>query len=409
MTIHTLATESAVRRARSWLIRQDDSVLVEQARIAAIPAPTGGESARAEYVRGRFVSLGMDVEQDEAGNVLAWYGTVSGAPAREHRPVAVVAHLDTVFPEDTSVEVHRDGGRLLAPGITDNARGLAAMLAVAGALTDAPVTPANPVVFAATVGEEGLGDLRGAKHLFREASPLRDAAAVVVVDGAGDRRIVTRAVGATRVRATLTGAGGHSWGDRGRPNPVYAMARAVAELSELRPPNEGATYSVNVGRVGGGTSVNSIPEEVWFELDLRADEPSALDWLRNAAIEIVDRAAAMERRSKPAQRGPGLRVRFERIGSRPCGVVSPDAPIIRVTEAVTRFLGLEPEFVSSSTDANVPIALGIPTVAIGAGGRAGGIHTLGEWFENDGGARGIERVLLTVLACSGVHGLDPLV
>ena len=398
MNLQQVTEHPLVTRARAELHKRDRHTLDEQIRIVSIEAPTGLEAQRALYIQSRFVAIGLQVlEADAVGNVLA---RLPGGAATDHAPVILASHLDTIFPAGTDVTPQRQGDRVCAPGITDNARGLAGMLAIAAALCKHKVVTDRPIVFVATVGEEGLGDLRGVKHLFRSDSPYAGAHAFVSLDGAGTNRIVNRAIGACRLRAVIRGLGGHSWGDRGLSNPVHAMGLAVARLRELRPEGNPAC-SVNVGRLAGGTSVNAIPSEAWMEVDLRSHDRRALLDLEVGAVQILEQAV----REEIAQSGRGvpLVLEVEKIGDRPCGETDPQHPLVVAAEAATRLVGSTPELTSSSTDANVPISMGIPAITIGAGGNAGGVHTTEEWYENTGGASGIERALLTLLAVAGVQ------
>lgn len=375
----------------------DEQTLAEQLELVRIPAPPFAEEARGAHVLSRFAALGLaDARRDELGNVL---GTWSPGGA-EGAPVVVAAHLDTVFPAGTAVEPRTSGKRIHAPGITDNCRGLAGMLAVARVLGASELRAPRPVLFAATVGEEGIGDLRGVKHLFREGSPLRGAAAFVALDGSGLRRIVHRAIGSRRLRIEISGPGGHSWSDRGVPNPVAALGAAIAGIGGLALPHPDRS-ALTVARVGGGTSVNAIPEAAWMELDLRSEVPGVLGRMEDDVGGVLARAVEGQNVARRAGTPP-LRTTVEVIGDRPSGETAATHPLVRAASAITGALGGQPELVGSSTDANVPMALGIPSIAIGAGGDSGGIHTLDEWYANDGGALGVERALLVVLAAAGV-------
>ena len=404
MNLQSLVSHPMVRAARSAIHSRDGETIEEQIRLVSIPAPTGGEGERGKYVQRRFRELGLErAHVDEVGNVLGSLGPSRDASNGHGGPVLLTAHLDTVFPSGTAIEPRREGGRIMAPGITDNARGLAAILTIAGALRQARITTRRQLVFVATVGEEGLGDLRGVKHLFAAGSPYLTASAFISLDGAGLTRIVNRAIGASRWRVTVSGLGGHSWGDRGLANPVHALGLAITKLREIRLDGH-ADFSINIGRIGGGTSVNAIPARAWLELDLRSEDGDTLNALRVSARAALE--AAVRQEIDESTRGVPLVMDVTTIGDRPCGATPPDDPLVEAAVAATRIVGSVPELAASSTDANVPIALRVPAVAMGAGGRAGGVHTTEEWFENLGGPLGIERALLTVLAVAGVEGID---
>lgn len=378
--------------ARAALAAGDEAVLREQVTLSRIPAPTGSEAARGAHVAARFRALGLhDVRVDEAGNVL---GTRPGTGS--DAPVVICAHLDTVFPAHADVSVHRDEHRLSGPGIVDNARGLAGMLALARAVDGVALRTRRPVLFVATVGEEGGGDLRGAKHLF--ANLERMPACCIALDGAGDDRVVHRALGARRFRITYRGAGGHSWAAYGVPNPVHAAGAAAARLAALPLPRQPRT-TLSVCRIGGGISVNSIPEEAWLEVDLRSSSAEVLA----GCVADVRAAVHSAAREENLRRSPGteqLTYDVAMIGDRPCGETPEHHPLVRVASMVTRVIGRVPELVTASTDANVPISLGIPAIAIGAGGRGGGVHTPAEWYENTDGVLGLTRALTILVAAA---------
>lgn len=387
-----------VQRARMLLQAQDVETLEQQIRIASIPSPTGEEEARGRFIEGRLRELSLsEVHTDEVGNVLARLPGAGSGP-----PVIVSAHLDSVFSADTKIAPRREGDRIWAPGITDDARGLAAVLALARALTDCGIRTERPLWFAATVGEEGAGDLRGVKHLFRAGSRFAVASAFVSLDGSGLRRIVCRAIGSRRLRVRVRGPGGHSWSDFGRGNCIHALGLATARLRQLRlsasPP-----ATLTVARIGGGTSINSIPDEAWMELDLRSESPEVLARTEEAVRRELSRAVEEE---DPGRRGasPQLSLEITVIGDRPPGATPPELPLVRAAADATRIVGCQPELAAASTDSNVPISLGIPAVTIGAGGDSGGVHTLEEWYDNREGARGLERALILVLAAAGVDG-----
>lgn len=380
--------------ARAAIAATDEQVLRDQIALSSIPSPTGAESARGEHVAARFRALGLrDVHIDEVGNVL---GVRPGAD--DDAPVVLCAHLDTVFPAGEDVHVRREGSRLLGPGIVDNARGLAGMLALARAVDGASLQTRRPILFVATVGEEGCGDLRGAKHLFVNLE--RTPACCIALDGAGDDRIVHRALGVRRFRVTYRGTGGHSWAAYGVPNPVHAVGAAAARLAALPLPRQPRT-TLSVCRIGGGISVNSIPEDAWLEVDLRSSSAEVLAGCV-ADIRAAVHAAAREENSRRAPGTEPLSYEVAMIGDRPCGATTEHHPLVRLANAATRAIGRIPELVTASTDANVPISLDIPAIAIGAGGRGGGVHTPGEWYENIDGSLGLARALAIVVGAAGV-------
>ena len=378
-----------VAAAREWLARHDPDVLAWQRAVAEIPAPTGGEARRAAFVAERFAALGLDaVRCDDAGNVLARCGAAPGTG------LVLAAHLDTVFPADTPHAVVEADGRLVAPGIADNARGLAALLAIAAALRLAGAALRRPVTFVATTGEEGAGDLKGAKHLFEDPAFAPDA--FIAVDGAGCERVVHRALGSRRLRAVFRGPGGHSWAAFGVANPVHALGHAVSGVATLPLPT--ATRSTaSVVRVGGGSGLNTIPRDAWLELDLRSEREDALEALFAGASQVLGRALDTVNRQRTAGT-PALTLELVPLGTRPSGATDPATPLVQAAAAATRLVGRTPEFAAASTDANVAIARGVPGIALGAGGRGGDPHLPTEWYENAGGTDGLVRLLLVTLA-----------
>lgn len=376
-------------------IRSLDAVTIEDMlALVAIPAPPYGEAERAAFVAGTLEGLGLQVGIDEVGNVIA------ARQDPDDAPVIVAAHLDTVFPAETEIAVRRAGGRIHAPGIADNSRGLAAMIAIARVLHEHALQTTHPIVFVATVGEEGTGDLRGVKHLFRPGSVFRNAAAFISLDGTGRRRIVYRAIGSRRLRVAITGPGGHSWADYGLANPVHAMGLAIGGIGQIEIPRQPRT-ALTVGRVAGGTSVNAVPEEAWCEIDVRSEAANILGDVESEVRRTIE--AAVDHVNAHRKRGSAaLRLDVRLIGDRPSGETSVNAAVVRAARAATRVFGDTPELVASSTDANIPISLGIPAIAIGAGGESGGTHTTDEWYSNEGGPEGIERALLILLEVAGV-------
>jgi acetylornithine deacetylase/succinyl-diaminopimelate desuccinylase-like protein len=338
-----------------------------------------------------MVNAGLEqVRSDEIGNVLA---DLPGS--RGSAPLVLSAHLDTVFPGEVDVTVSREDALLRGPGISDDARGLAVLLAVARCIREGGIRCNTPVLFAATVGEKGLGDLRGVKHLFHEGE-YRRAAGFISVDGAGLERLVVRALGSRRFRITARGPGGHSWIDWGLINPIHALGRTISRLTQLDLP-EDLTTTLTVARWGGGTSINSIPQDAWIEIDTRAESDNHLEDLdRRIRDEIRSTCAAADGAGGP------LDMTADVLGHRPGGQTPFEASLLRAAVTATRHLGAEPFLTASSTDANVPMSLGIPAVTVGGGGEAGQAHTTEEWYRNVRGVEGVQRALYTLLLAAGV-------
>ncbi|HEY9478438.1 MAG TPA: M20/M25/M40 family metallo-hydrolase [Gemmatimonadaceae bacterium] len=392
----------ALERARRALAALDHDIVRTQIAVTEIAAPSGDEDERARWMAERFNELSLqDVRLDAAGNVIGRRpGGVSEEEdeSQELRPVVVCAHLDTVFPRGTALRVHRTGSRLSGPGIGDNGRGLAVMLALAGVLDGRLLRTRAPVDFVCTTGEEGAGNLRGAKALF--AGPARDALAAIALDGAGDERIVHRALGSYRYRIEFHGRGGHSWTSYGVPNPVHAAAVAAATLARLPIPAEPRT-TLSVVRTGGGLSLNSIPESAWLEVDLRSVSPAMLEE-HDARLRAIVREATLDENSRRAHGTAPLASEIALIGDRPSGETPKDHPLVELAMEATRLIGRAPELATASTDANVPISRGIPAIAIGAGGRGGDAHTEAEWFDNTGAQLGVARALGIVVGAAGL-------
>lgn len=391
-----LLDEPRVRAARAHIERSDEVTLARQAALSAIPAPTGAEAARGARVAELFREVGLqEVKVDAVGNVRGWYG--NGGAAKGDGCVVLSAHLDTVFGPELDVAVSQRGPRLEGPGISDNARGLAALVAVAEALGCGGVTMRRPVLFAATVGEEGSGDLRGVRHLFD--GPIRPSA-FIALDGAGIERIVHRALGARRYRVTYRGPGGHSWAAFGVANPANAVGRATALLADL-PAHHAPRTTCAVVRLGGGSGLNSIPQEAWLDLDLRSEDTRELARLDETVRALLDQALTEENRHR-VPGTPSLSIGVQRVGDRPSGITPRTHPLVQAAVAATHAVGQASELACASTDANVPIALGVPAVALGAGGRAGDAHLPTEWYDNEGGALGVVRALLVTAAMAEV-------
>lgn len=393
-----LASLTAVHRAFYWLHLHQPQVRQWQLDLVRIPAPPFGESARAARVLDHFRQLGLvNPHLDEAGNVLAEL-TPERAPDPCFRgPVVLIsAHLDTVFPVGTNCEPIEppDTSRIYAPGICDNVAGLSGLLAIAAALRHANIVLPVPVLFAANVGEEGEGDLRGMRHLFERGPYAERIAASIVLEGSGSSAVVTRALGSLRFRITATGPGGHSWSDAGVPNPILILSRALLAIDSL-PLRDNPLTTINVGSIAGGTSINSIPEAASALIDLRSTDPDQLAATATSIREIVERLpldfGSIDHGTAPAG------IRIEAIGSRPAAALADDSPILHTLRAVDRHLNLRTDPRLGSTDANIPLAKEIPAIALGTGGTGGGIHTLQEWYDPTGRETALRRILLTLL------------
>ena len=400
--ISQLAADRRVHSAFKWLHLQEPQILRWQADLVTVPAPPFGERPRAEWLCERFRELGLDeVHLDQIGNAVAVRKAVT-SPDGGRRCVLISAHIDTVFPSDTIIEAKIDGTRLEAPGACDNGAGVVCMLAMAAALTHAGVEHDCDIVFAGNVGEEGEGDLRGMRYLY-ESSDFRDSiAAHLVLDGAGHEVAITHALGSRRYLVTARGPGGHSWTDAGRPNPIVALSRAIASLSEFELAPAPRT-TMNVGTMGGGTAINAIPEQASARFDFRSTDPQELIRLEVELYRTVEDAVMAANTASsggPATTG-GLSFSIEEIGSRPAGELPEDSPLYETLRAVDRHLNIRTERRIASTDANIPLSRGVPAICVGAGGEGGGIHTRAEWYDARGRALGLRRVLLLLLALAG--------
>jgi tripeptide aminopeptidase len=399
--VTALAARRKVHAAFAWLHANPMKIMDWQAELVAIPAPLHGEQQRAAWFRDRFDAVGLSqVEIDAIGNVIAIL-PAAGLPPESTGPVVVLsAHLDTVFPAETALHPIVDGDGLAAPGACDNGAGLAGLLAIAHALVEARVELAAPLFLVCNVGEEGEGDLRGVRHLYRQSPLSGRIAAHIVLDGAGGDAAVTQALGSRRYKITITGPGGHSFTDAGTPNPIAALSSAMATLAATPVPDEPRT-TLNLGTIRGGTSVNSIPESAEATVDFRstrADELLRLEvGLHRAVEDSVERWNA--RALAAGTHGRGL-LRFDvaKIGDRPAAYLPPDSPLLDTLRAVDRHLGVRTDLRLGSTDANIPLSLGVPALSMGAGGDGGGAHTLAEWYSARHREHGLRRVLLLILA-----------
>ena len=403
--VTSLAAQRPVHAAFNWLHNNPKRLMDRQAELVLIPAPPFGEQARSEWAAQRFQEIGLEkVQIDGIGNVLGFVPAAHLPPESTGHVIVVSAHIDTVFPADTPLTptVTREDGasRLSAPGACDNASGVIGMLALAEALIQAKVKLPIPILMLANVGEEGEGDLRGVRHFYDQRELAGRVAAHVVLDGAGADSAVSQALGSRRFQVTIKGPGGHSFTDSGTPNPIVATASAVTMLSRTPVP-ERPTTTLNVGTVQGGTSVNSIPEAAAFSVDFRStssEELLRLEVALHRAVEdAVEQANAAARDANHRSRGV-LTFTIDKIGDRPAAQLAVDSPILESLRAVDRHLGIQTDLRLGSTDANIPIALGIPALSLGAGGDGGGAHTLAEWYSDKNREIGLRRVLLLVLA-----------
>ncbi len=385
-----LLQSATVTEARRAIRAREPETLDTQTAICEIPAPPFGEAARARRVRDLFVRAGLDhVQIDGVGNVLGQRSSGTDGPA-----TVLSAHLDTVFPPGTRTAVTRRGAVLLGPGIGDDCRGLAVMLAVARVLSSQGLRTVRPLLFVATVGEEGLGDLRGVRHLF--ARRKGGIGRFISLDGGG-LGIVSRAVGSQRYRVRFHGPGGHSYGNFGMASPIGALGRAIAAIDAFVVPSTPRT-TFNVGRVGGGTSVNAIAADAWMEVDLRSSGKGALEELDGRFQVAINQAVADENARWGGR--PTVTAEVKRTGIRPTGATPDDDPLVRRAVALTAALGINVDPGAGSTDANIPMSLGVPAITMGAGGTSRGAHSPGEQFDSTGSALGTERALLVVLAAT---------
>lgn len=393
-----LAQQARVRAALDWFAENAQSITSDQIRLTEIPAPSFQEGKRAAVVKTLLAAQGLAIHADSIGNVI---GELRGA--NENEVVLVTAHLDTVFPPGTAVKVRREGNRLVGPGISDNATGLAGLIAIASAVHAAGIRPERTLLFAANVGEEGEGNLRGMRSL---TDAYRDKLrAVVVLDGSGIDHVTTRALASRRLEVIITGPGGHSWSDFGMPNPINALVRASVRFINTKVPAAPRT-TFNLGQIEGGTSVNSIPYEAKLKVDLRSESDEEITRLENALRECVATGVKDEMDNARDRTKGRLEWKVNLIGSRPGGELASDSPLLAALRHADELLGNASRIERSSTDANIPLSLGIPAIAIGAGGSGGGAHSLQEWYEPAGREIGLKRALLTILGVAGTVGSE---
>ncbi len=400
--IAALASDRAVHRAFQWLHLHAPQLLRWQMEMLAIPAPPFQETERGQWFLSQFFNFNLhNPHVDAEGNILAELPAVDSA---DDSPVILIsAHLDTVFPPGTDCTPHLDDPRepaesiIRGPGACDNGAGLTALLALAAALKHAELTPPTTILFCANVGEEGHGDLRGMRHLFGASPYANRIRAALALEGAGTATIVDRALGSRRLRITITGPGGHSWADAGRPNPILALASGLLSIANLRLPTRPRS-TLNCGTISGGSSVNSIPQSAAADLDIRSTSSTELDRIELAVLTELSRTLTIENQNTvPALQ---LSLHVARTGDRPAGSLPTADPLAHSLRAVDRHLRIITEPHIGSTDANLPLSLGIPALAIGAGGTGSGIHTLSEAYDPTGRDLALRRILLLLLdAC----------
>lgn len=390
--VDMIAADPIVKAAFTTIEGMNEGNIDRLVTLTEIPAPPFGEDARAAVLADMLKAAGLDdVSTDASGNVIARrLGTIG------NRTIAVVAHIDTVFPEGTDVTVRREDNIYYAPGIGDNTRGLVVLLSLVDALEAHNIETAADILFIGSVGEEGLGDLRGVRHLFREGGPKIDS--FIAIDGGSDDRVVTDAVGSNRYLVTFSGPGGHSYGAFGRAHPHQALSETIVGFTKAarRITDDGTKATFSVGRIGGGTSINSIPFTSWMEVDMRSAEPAKLAQLDAAFQKAAQKA--LEKENNKRLDGDPLSVEIKNVGQRPPGRANMDASLLANMRGAMQHLGIEPRFVASSTDANIPISLGIPAITISRGGVSKNAHAPNESWENTDAHLAIQAALLALIA-----------
>jgi tripeptide aminopeptidase len=393
-SIEKLAVAPDCARGLDWIAKNTNWVTDQQIRLTEIPAPEFNEARRGEFLKTLLEAAGLQVRIDKTGNVIAERPGTDATSV-----VLLVAHLDTVFPASTDVRVKREANRFTAPGIADNGAGLAALVGLARALSESRIRTAKTIVLAGDVGEEGEGNLRGVRALVESyASRL---AAVIAIDGASVEHVTTQGIASQRVEVTITGSGGHSWSDFGAPNPITALARAIVKFSSINIPDDPRS-SFNFGVIEGGTSVNSIPASAAVKVDLRSEQESQVKSMDAALRDAVDSGIKEEMSAARVNNDP-LKASVRSLGSRPAGKLPDDSPLIDTLRNVDAFLGNRSRLERSSTDANIPLSLGIPAISIGGGGKGGGSHTLAEWYDATGREAGLKRLFLLTVALAGAQ------
>ncbi|MDR3727892.1 MAG: M20/M25/M40 family metallo-hydrolase [Terracidiphilus sp.] len=399
--VTALAAQRPVHAAFAWLHGNPKTIMDWQTGLVVIPGPPFGEQARSEWMATRFTEAGLSqVSTDAIGNVFGWLPAAKLPPESSGPVVVLSAHLDTVFPAETPLNPVVEDERLEAPGACDNGAGVVGMLAIAHALVQSKIELPAPLLFLGNVGEEGEGDLRGVRHVYKQTALAGRIAAHIVLDGAGADSVVSQALGSRRFQVTITGPGGHSFTDAGTPNPIAALASALAVLAQTTLPEEPRT-TLNLGTIQGGTSVNSIPESAQASIDFRSTNAEQLIRLEvalhRATEDAVAHCNALAKAGSARDRGQ-LAFTIRKIGDRPAAGLPGDSPLLDALRAVDRHLGLRTDLRLGSTDANIPLSLGVPALSMGAGGDGGGAHTQAEWYSAKNREAGLKRVLLLTLA-----------
>jgi tripeptide aminopeptidase len=392
--VSEVSNHAQARAALDWFEPNISSINELQVKLTEIPAPSFQEEQRAMAVEPLLASAGLTVHRDKTGNVI---GELRGTTEKE--VVLIAAHLDTVFPAGTEVKVSSAGGRMSGPGISDNGTGLAALVSLARAVQAAKIKPRRTILFAADVGEEGEGNLRGMRALVD--AYRQNLKAVIVLDGSGTDHVTTKALASRRLEVTITGPGGHSWSDFGMVNPINALVRASVRFINTKVPLAPRT-TFNLGQIEGGTSVNSIPHEAKLKVDIRSESDDELTRLESALRESVSAGVRDEQESSRDRSKGRLEWKLDLLGSRPGGELAAGSALLAALRGADEVVGNQSRLERSSTDANIPLSLGIDAIAIGAGGTGGGAHSLQEWYEPTGREMGLKRALLTLLEVAGI-------
>ena len=395
--IDKITKDKKIQKAFQVIEDLEPTTMKELIELTQIPAPPFGENKRAERYQQMLKEAGVDSTwTDEVGNVIALRkGKGNG------KTIALEAHLDTVFPLETDVNVKFKGDTLFAPGVGDDTRGLSMLLTVLKSLNKASIVTASDILFIGAVGEEGLGDLRGVRNLFKPSKTKIDS--YIAIDGGDIGRINNKGLGSLRYKVTFNGPGGHSWGAFGLANPHHAMGKAIDYFNTAANAyvESGPKTTFNIGRIGGGTSVNSIPFETWIEVDMRSESPEKLTGIENIFLAQINKA--LNDYNTTVKKGPKLTLNLEKIGERPSGELPESLPLIQRAIAATSYFKAEPVLTHGSTNSNIPISLGVPSITIGRGGKSGGAHSLDEWWLNEKGADAIKLALLILVAEAGIN------